>query len=114
MFEKRKFLFLDFTKLAYIWDSIPVQDCGKLVMPLGEEKIPCFCLSADKRGIFKTKINETILFWNYFRIFSDSIANFLSKEKDFIKPHPIFNNEKAWNKFINSTFIYSDELETFI
>ena len=112
LFKNKKFLFLDFSPIEFIWDSIPYTQCKKLLQPIGKPT-NCYVISENYNGIFKTLHNEALLFWNYFRIFSDQIANEISHYSNIIKPHPIFNSEVAWETFINQPFTQIKALENF-
>ena len=110
---KRKFLFLDFSNFAYIWNIIDCSNCQILLKPIQNNSIDCFLFSNDKKNIFKTQTKYSLLFWNYFRCFSDELGKNVYAHRNNILPHPIFNNEKAWEKFINSPFQEIAELENF-
>ena len=49
----------------------------------------------------------------FFRIITEKIVSYLNLYPKAIVPHPVFNNEKTWDTFINSPFQEIAELENF-
>ena len=62
---------------------------------------------------YSTKTKNMYLYYIFFKIITEKIVSYLNLYPKAIMPHPVFNNEKAWNTFINSPFQEIAELENF-
>lgn len=112
-----KFLCIDFTRfVTYYYHLDVTKDKAQFLKRMNfSEKMPCFTVDRfiDDSAVYKTLSNNQQICWEYFRCFNDTLGTRMFENRHLVKPNPVFNDEKAWEKFIKSPFNVQADLEKF-
>lgn len=109
----KKFLFINMKNTAcdkYEMDYEKFKE--KNLQPIFQP-VPFFFLAEDFKSVYKIEVNSKEMISNCATIMNDNFASLFFYYRDTISPLNIFNDEAAWDTFINSPFPHIKEMDCF-